>query len=162
MTTYYRFVPSNSRAPSFSPIFDGQAYTVTLLWNVSAQRYYVNCQSLLTGLVFMLPLIESIQPLEISGLEWDQINQRVVLETKIPHGLIIGKVLNINVINCIPTTYNGKGLGFALSPTQVAYPMITSPGQATIFGALDLFISMTKGYFLSTFVFRNQTFEVTP
>jgi hypothetical protein len=162
MTSYYEFLPSHRQAPSISPIFDGIPYRLRILWNISAQRYYVNCQANDGTMFFTVPLVESLPPKEINSLFWDQLNQRVILETMEPHGLIIGKVININVINCLPTTYNGSGLGFPISKTQIVYPMSTDPGTATTFGSLDMFVNLIKGYYLSTLVYRNSFFEVNP
>ena len=162
MTTYFQFVPSNSKAPTFMPTFDGQAYSITIMWNISSQRYFLNCKSIGGTLIFMIPLVESLPSMEISALEWNQNSQAVVLETAEPHGLRIGEMVDINVINCIPATYNGEGLGAVLTKTKIAYRMALDPGQATTFGVLDILISLTKGYFTSTLVYRNKAFEVNP
>jgi hypothetical protein len=162
MTTYYQFTPSNSVAPSFMPILDGLPYNVSIVWNVSGQRYYVKCVAQDGTLVFLVPLVESNDPLEIADLSWDKINKRVVATTAAPHGLIIGQSIMINIINTKPDAYDGSGFGAVLSKTQFYYPMLQDPGQVIRFGVLDRFISMTKGYFNSTLVYRHKRFEVTP
>jgi hypothetical protein len=162
MTTYAQFTPSNKKAPSFIFVFDGTQYVLTISWNISAKRYYVNCTDPSGNLVFMVPLIRNPNPIEIVSLTYDFLNQRVVVETVTPHGVPIGKIINASIINCVPDTYNGSGLMSALSETEIIYPMLQDPGQATIFGSIDYLISMTKGYFISTFIFRNNTFEINP
>jgi hypothetical protein len=162
MTIYYQFIPSKSNAPSFMPTFDGQQYNVSIVWNISAQRFYVKCMTLQGALVFLVPLVNSNPPIEITSFVWDEFNARVVATTAKSHGMPIGQVININIINTVPSAFNGSGLGFVLSDNQIVYPMQQNPGQATMLGVLDMFISMTKAYFQSTLVFRNMVFEVTP
>jgi hypothetical protein len=162
MTTYYSFIPSNVSAPNFMPTFDGTQYNVTIIYNISAQRYYVRCQTLNKDLIFLVPLVESDEPVEIIDYEWDEYNARVVATTKKPHGMPIGQTIIMNIINTKPDAYNGFGFGFVLSDTEFFYPMAQDPGQAIRFGVLDMFISMTKGYFNSTLVYRNKRFEVSP
>lgn len=162
MTTYYDFIPSNKSAPNFMPTFDGVQYTVAVIWNVSARRYYIKCMSLNSVLKFLVPLVESNSPIEIIGYTWDRLNGRVIVTLVAPHGMPIGQVINVNIVGTVHTKYNGSGLGSVLSKTEIMYPMQNNPGQVTILGVLDMFISMTKGYFNSTLVYRNNRFEVTP
>jgi hypothetical protein len=162
MTTFYNFVVSHIRAPSFTPTLDGQQYTITITFNISAQRYYINCLTIDGQLLFSVPLVESTQPIEIETLTWDQTNQRVVAKTVAPHGFTIGRVMNLSIINAKPGTYNGSGFCSILSETEFVYPMIPNPGQPFFMGAVQYLISMTKGYFQSTLVYRNRRFEVSP
>jgi hypothetical protein len=144
------------------PTLDGQQYNIQVIWNISAQRFYLNCQSIFGTLIFMVPLVINPDPIEIASLTYDNFNQRVVVKTVAPHNFPIGEVINASIINCVPTTYNGSGLLFVLSETEIVVPMSQDPGQATILGAVDYLISMTKGYFISTLIFRNGNFEVNP
>jgi hypothetical protein len=162
VTTYYQFIKSRSQAPSFMPTLDGQEYTISITWNISAQRYYVNCSSLDGTLLFSVPLISSLSPMEIETLEWDEFNGRVIATTVAPLGLPIGQVINLTVIGAIPNTYNGTGFTSILSKNQFTYPIINNPGQAFIMGSVEYLINMAKGYFQSTLIYRNEMFEVSP
>jgi hypothetical protein len=162
MTTFYPFVRSRSKAPSIIVILDGNQYTLTIIWNVAAQRYYVNCISMTGNLIFSVPLVESPQPMEVELLEWDLYNGRVVITTAAPHGFIIGSIIPIVIFNAVPSTYNGIGLVSVLDKSRLFYSMISDPGQATMMGAVEYLINMAKGYFQSTIIFRNDMFEVTP
>jgi hypothetical protein len=162
MTTFYPFIPSNIRAPSFMATFDGQIYTVTLLWNISGQRYYVNCQSVSGTLVFMVPLVESIPSKKIESLSWDEFNGVVIVTLDEPHGFPIGEIVNVTIVQAIPNTYNGSGLAMIINDTAFTYPMAQDPGYMQQGGAADFVISMTKAYFNSTLVFRNMQFEISP
>ena len=163
MTTYYSFTPSNDRPPYFMPTFDGNSYTIKILWNVSAKRYYIYCTSTINNnLIFMVPLIESSPSIVIKSLEWDQYNDRIVLETQVPHGFIVGSVVDLVISGCAPDDYNGTGLCTILSPTQIFYPLSAKPDDPDMYGVVSKIISLTKGYFLSTLVYRNGVFEVNP
>jgi hypothetical protein len=163
MTTYFPFTPNNRVAPHFSPAFDGQNYTVTALWNISAQRYYLNCIDIQNNLVFMLPMIESQSSFQIDSLEYDNVSGWVIIELDSPHNVPIGTVVVINIINCAPTTYNGSVYATALSATQIQYTLPQDLGTVTTLGQVDMLINIIKGYFTtSTLVFRNKMFEVNP
>jgi hypothetical protein len=162
MTTYYQFVPNFKRAPSFMPTFDGTQYNINILWNISAKRFYVNCRASDGTLVFMIPLITNPDPIELISLTYDEQNSRVVVETVIPHRLTVGMVINASIAGCIPIEYNGNGFMSVLSDTEIVYSMSQNPGQINVLGTFDYLISMTKGYFISTLIFRNEKFEVNP
>jgi hypothetical protein len=162
MTTYFQFLPNNRQAQSFMPTFDGALYNVTIYWNIAAQRYFVNCKDISGTLIFMVPLVGNMPPFQIKSLEYDPQNQRVVAQVDTQYYLRIGRVISANVINCVPSQYNGSGFLYVLSPNQIQYPLATDPGPATVLGVIDYLISMTKGYFQSTMIFRNGYFEVNP
>jgi hypothetical protein len=162
MTTFYPFMPSNVKAPSFMPTFDGQPYTVTILWNVSAQRFYVNCKDYNNQLVFMRPLIESPLGAEIESLIWDLENEVVIATTVAPHRFAPGEIVNISIIQAIPNTYNGNGMATVVNENTLTYPMKQNPGDIQQAGVIQYLVSLTKGYFNSTLVYRNRQFEVTP
>jgi hypothetical protein len=162
MTTYFPFTPSNRVAPQFFPTFDGQNYTIIVMWNISAQRYYLNCTDIQNNLVFMLPIIESNPALQIASMEYDDVNHWVILETFLPHNVETADLIKINIINCIPKTYNGYVNATILDDTHIQYMISPNPGVATTMGQVDLSINIIKGYFDSTLVFRNKMFEVNP
>jgi hypothetical protein len=162
MTTYFQFLPNNRKAQSFSPTFDGSIYNVTILWNISAQRYYVNCKDLSGNLIFMVPLVGNMNPFQILAMSYDALNQRVIAQVNTQYYLRVGRVFNANVIGCVPSEYNGSGFLYVLSPNRIYYPLANDPGPATVLGVIDYLISMTKGYFQSTMIYRNGYFEVNP
>jgi hypothetical protein len=162
MTTYFQFLSSNRRAQSFAPTFDGNIYNVTVYWNISAQRYYVNCKDLSGNLIFMVPLVGNMNPFQIISMSYDAQNQRVLAQIETQYYMRVGRVIQANVIGCVPNQYNGSGFLYILSHNQIYYPLSTDPGPATVLGVIDYLISMTKGYFQSTMIFRNGYFEVNP
>jgi hypothetical protein len=162
MTTYYPFIQSASRAFSFMPEFDGSNYNVTVLWNVSSQRYYVKCVSANNVLIFMVPLVNSANGAEIESLVWDENNEVVIATMVAPHGMLIGEIFNVSIIQAVPTGYNGNGMALITDVNEFTYPMSQDPGYMQQAGIAQFLISMTKSYFNSTLVFRNMQFEVTP
>jgi hypothetical protein len=66
MTTFTNFSPSTTANFQFQPTLDGQVYTVTVLWSLFGQRYYVNIAALDGTLVALLPLIGSPPNYDIS------------------------------------------------------------------------------------------------
>jgi hypothetical protein len=162
MTSFYRFISSKTQVPSFIPTFDGNQYTVTIVWNVSSQRYYVNCTDLTGNLIFFVPLISSESNLLISSLEWDINNNIIVATTEIPHNFPIGQIVNVSIIGAVPVTFNGNGNVLITNESQFTYTYPTDPGEYTYGASVGFLISMTKGYFNSTLIYRNGSFEVTP
>jgi hypothetical protein len=162
MTAYYPFVPSNVKAPSFTPILDGVNYTITILWNISAQRYYVKCTSANNNLIFMVPLVDTLIGTEIQSLVWDENNKVVIAKLVVPHNFPVGEIVNVSIIQAIPRTYNGNGMALITGTNTFAYPMDQNPGAMYQAGVVQYLISMTKSYFKSTLVFRNRQFEVSP
>lgn len=162
MTDYYPFTPSSVRAPSFSPTFDNDQYKLTITWNISGQRFYVNCVDMNGNLIYSIPVIESVPPSELEDLSWDLFNGIVVGTTVAPHGIKPGTVMLINIIGARPITYNGTGFINVLNERQFSYPMARDPGSLAYAGVVEYIISMNKAYFGSTLVYRQKIFEVAP
>jgi hypothetical protein len=162
MTTYYPFSPTNRKAPTFIATLDGQYYTISILWNVSAQRYYLNCQSNSGVLIFMVPLVETDIGVHISTLTWDDNNNVVTATLTKEHSFPVGEIVNVDIVQAVPTTYNGSGMATIISKTAFTYPMKQDPGQMEQGGIVSFLVSMTKSYFNSTLVYRNKQFEVSP
>jgi hypothetical protein len=162
MTTFYSFAPSNRKAPNYMMTFDGTAYSVTIIWNISAKRYYVLCQTMDGNLVFLVPLVETMTSIEITDLVYDEQNSRVVATIAQPFMISVGTVFNANIINTSPIGYSGFGLASVLSKDEFIYNIPQNPGLPTVYGAVDILIPITQGYFKSTLIFRNGFFEVSP
>jgi hypothetical protein len=162
MTSYYRFVPSNVKAPAFMPTFDGNQYNVTVIWNVASQRYFIQCMDLTGNLIFFVPLVETEHNYELELMEWDSYNQRIVATTKHNINIPVGDIVNATITNTVPTNLSSTGFVLILNNNQFTFPYPIDPGQVTVAGSVAFLISMTKGYFASTLVFRFGRFEVSP
>ena len=172
MTTYFNVVPSNAYAPSFSPILDGESYICKLIWNISAQRYYLLCTDFNNNLQFFVPTVASMPGIKLESLIWSN-EQKTVTGTCIsPHNIPIGTICIRTIMGAQPDPFNGIQRVLSIDPYTFTYIYINNPspdtltfGQpvvATVSGSLNHLISMSAGYFNSTIVYRNNQFEVSP
>jgi hypothetical protein len=162
VTTFYQFTPSRASAPVFTPTLDGNQYNVSIRWNISARRYYVNVVTMDGILVAAVPLITSPPSMPVSNAVWDPQNMRAVLTTANPHPFIIGAPMKVFINGMSPNAYNGAGFVLPLSKTEICYPVPIDPGQISVLGVVDYLINLVAPYFQSTLVYRNSMFEVSP
>ena len=160
--TNFAFTPSNLTAPQFTPTLDGDVYTCTVTWNLFGQRYFVNCFDNQNNPVFSVPLVTSPKAKEISGLSWDAASLRAYVETKNPHGFRVGSVVVLTLGGTTPSGYNGEYECYITSSNTFFYSLNQDPGQLVTLGVASFQVSLTKGYFNSTMVYRNGQFEVNP
>lgn len=161
MTTYFPFQPSTISAPIFMPTFDGVTYQCIVTWSLFGRRYYVNCYDGSGARIFTIPLLQTPTGFNIQSMSWDVETRQVTASCITPHGLRIGSVVDLTIVNCLPATYNGAYPCAVLNETDFAYPLSTDPGNSIAPGTADYLISMTAGYFNSTMIFRNGQFEVS-
>jgi hypothetical protein len=158
--TPYLFTPSTITVPSFSPILDGSTYNCTITWNVSAQRYYLNCFNMDGQRVFTVPVVESVPSIPINSLSWDINTKTATAVTSYNHNFSIGQEVIMVIEGATPGAYNGTVMCLMTGPNSFRYYIPTDPGTATTFGYANYLISLTAGYFASTLIFRNSVFEV--
>ncbi len=166
MTAFTDFTPTATAAFRFLPVLDGKPYSLVVTWGLAGQRWYVNLYDQTGALVFYLPLIGSSDAIATSALTWDTTTQLVTVTTAVPHGLIIGSVVELTIVGVSPSTYNGVIDVVPTSPSTLTYLQTTDPGgDATVQGTIGRDINLGAGYFqTSTLVFRESTqqFEVNP
>ena len=154
--------PARGTAPSFTPTLDGVAYTCYAVWSLFGQRYYVNCYDDVPNLVFSVALVETPESILLESLSWSPASLQVTAITKTPHGLPVGIMIDLTITDVPPDAFNGAVRAFITSPTSFQYPLNTDPGTPLGSGSVSYLISLCKGYFNSTMVFRNGQFEVSP
>lgn len=163
MTTYFSFTPTTTPpAPSFQPVLDGATYTVSVNSNLFGQRYYLLCTDQSGNIVFNVPLITSLPSAPIENLTWDGASQTATVTTVNPHYFPLGSTLDLTIAGASPTSFNGTFPMLSTGQDTLTFPLASDPGQMTVAGTLSYLISMTKGYFSSTLIFRNSIFEVDP
>lgn len=163
MTVYYPFTPTNTPpAPYFQPTLDGSTYTVTINNNLFGQRYYLFCTDQSGNIIFNVPVVTSLPSQAIEDLTWDGPSQTATVTMVNPHGYQIGLTLDLTIAGASPTGFNGTFPMLSTGTSTLTYPLAADPGQMTVAGTLSYLISMTEGYFNSTLVYRNNTFEVSP
>lgn len=158
----YKFTPSNTTAFSFQPTLDGVVYNIIVVWSLFGQRYYVNCYTNTGSLVFSLPLIGSLDSIHIQAANWN--NGFIVAKSELPHNFRIGDIVDVSIVNFLPTIYNGRHQATMTSDDTFTYELTSDPGSVVSLGDVQYNINLAAGYFNSTLVYRanSQTFEVTP
>jgi hypothetical protein len=163
MTTLFPFVPTvRPPAPSFQPTLDGNVVTITLNVNQFGQRYYALCVDQTGTIIFNVPLIESPPAMPISTLTFDLNSLTATVTLVNPHSYALGATVNLTIAGAVPTGWNGTTLMLATGPNTLTFPLSADPGVMQVAGSLSYLISICKGFFNSTLVFRNQQFEVNP
>lgn len=161
-TTFINFVPTNvAPAPSFQATLDNNIYTVTVLWNFFAQRYYIQITALDGTIVLYTALVGSPIGIDMSALSWS--NGTVTVTTETPHGLNIGQIVNATIAGAIPDAYNGLFEALVTGPSTLTYPLGADPGAATTPGIVQQNLDLVYALFTDTMVYRgaNAQFEVT-
>lgn len=174
MTTIVPFIPSNIKPYTFPVELDGVNHSITITWNVSAQRYYVNVYRTDGSWVITIPLIMSPPSRTIDSIKFNPF--QLVLEIQMvppnlwpiplsPGGLgtAPGTIIEYTLEGFNPTTYNGKYRGTHINGTLFTVPMAINPGSITIMGYVSRKLNMLASVFqTSTFIYRYGAFEINP
>lgn len=159
----YPFIPSPSGTPpSFQPTFDGEQYTVTVVWGLFGQRYYIRCVDMNGNLIYQQPLIESNPGIQLSTLAWNELTQVVNGTTVSPHGYQLGATLALTIAGASPTAYNGTWHTLITGASSFRYPsgFTSDPGPATVAGTMAYVIDMNSYYFDTALAYVNGNFAV--
>jgi hypothetical protein len=163
MTTFFPFTPRTvPPAPSFQPTLDGNVVTVTLNVNLFGQRYYALCVDQTNTVIFNVPLIESPGSVPISTLTFNPNNLTATVILVNPHAYSLGATVELTIAGANPTGWNGTFRMLATGSSTLTFPLSANPGVMITPGSLSYLISICKGFFNSTLVFRNSQFEVSP
>jgi hypothetical protein len=172
MTTIIPFLPSNLVAPKFKATFDGAQYEVTVTWNVSAQRYYINVYDVNRIWIITVPLISSPPARDVQSAYYDPFLNAIVVDLVDPSlwpcplaGPITrpGTIIEYTLDNFQPSTYNGKFRSLHINGTRFTFPMPIDPGPLIVLGRVNRLLSMVDTVFTrSTMVYRNGAFEISP
>lgn len=163
--TSYVFQPNGLIAPSFYATLDGGQYNCVITWNVSAKRYYINCYAPEGGLVFAVPVVSTLTGIQLVSLNWDvaqEVVTGVINGSFRSIGLQTGMIADMTIENCIPVSFNLAQEILVINDTTFTYLQSSDPGPLQTPGAITAYISLTAGYFNSTMIFRNGSFEVNP
>jgi hypothetical protein len=169
VTTFIPFTPTivAGRPPfQFNATFDGLVYTLTVTWSIYGQRWYITIAALDGTLIAYLPMVGSSVPKPLTSLTWKPWNGGLVQAvTAAPHSVPLGWVVEFSVSGASPSEYNaGPARCVITGPSSFVYPLAADPGPATVPGGFSYDVSLVKGYFNSTLVWRiaNAQFEVNP
>jgi len=173
VTIIIPFVPSTVRPFSFSPTLDGIVCNVIVTWNVSSQRYFINVYDNTGRWVVTTGLVSSPPARTVDSVVYDpnQLGLNVFLVDPpdwpvplSPGGLATkpGTIMDYTLENFSPSTFNGEFRGMHITETHFIVPMAINPGIPIITGVASRILSMVSGYFNSTLIYRNSSFEVSP
>jgi hypothetical protein len=174
MTTVTPFLPSNIKPFSFNALLDAGNYQITVTWNVSAQRFYINVYGLDGSWVITVPLIASPPARPIASVKYDPFMNQVLVTMVdpslwpvplAPGGLVTkpGAMIDYTLEYFQPTAYNGIFRGMHINETTFSYPMATDPGSVLILGSVSRKLNMVQGVFaISSLIYRNGAFEIDP
>jgi hypothetical protein len=161
--TLYPFIPSNTGTPpSFQPTFDGNQYTVTVVWGLFGQRYYIKCVDMNGNTIYQQPLIESLPGVQLSTLAWNEVTQFVYGTTANPHGYQLGATISLTVAGATPSKYNGTWLVLITGASSFSYPgaFTSDPGPTSVAGTLAYVVNMNAAWFGTVLAYVNGNFAV--
>jgi len=162
LTTYFPLTPSNFITPTFQPTLDGTVYTCNVNWNLYGNRYYLICYDTDNNVVFNVAIVTSPPAQTLASLVWSAATLSVTATTSTPHGFKIGTIVQLTIVNANPAGYNGAYNVAITGSATFTYPLSAYPGQVVSPGSASWQISLCRGYFNSTIVYRNSQFEVSP
>ena len=150
MSTIVAFTPSSIQAFSFQATLGGSQYTVTILWNVFGQRYYIKVEDLSGNLIIFRALTSS-GPTIISQLSW--VNGVATVTSSLPHNVPVGWAVNINVGQS-NSGFDGNFQGLSTGANTITYNLSSNPNEsASITGNLNFLVNLIQGYIDDTLVF---------
>ena len=174
MPTVIPFIPSNISVPTLNVTLDGDDYSVTVTWNISAQRYYINIYGSDGTWITTVPLVSTPPGRNINTVVFDPFLSRVTV-TMVdpllwpvplsPAGLATpaGIIIDYTLEGFDPDTYNGTFRGMNINETTFVFPMATDPGPVVIVGNVNRLMNMAAGVFTtSSLIYRNGAFEINP
>ncbi len=174
MTTIIPFIPSNIVIPTISMNLDGADYTVTVSWNVSAQRYYIDVYDQNGDWVITVPLVSTPPGRPVQSAVYDPFLNIVTVKMTDPTTWPVplssagldtapGTVIDYTLIGFDPDTYNGKFRCLHFNSTTFTFPMTTDPGSVNLLGTVNRMLNMIEPLFdISSLVYRNSAFEINP
>jgi hypothetical protein len=171
MTTIIPFIPSNIVIPTFKATFDGDDYKVTITWNISAQRYYVNIYGTDGTWIVTVPLVQTPPSRAIETVTYDILRRVMTMRLvnplyfPVPIGSNLtppGTIVDYTLENFDPPSLNGRQRSLHIDDLTFSFPLADDPGQINVVGSIARYIDMADGIFQSTFIYRNGNFEVTP
>jgi hypothetical protein len=174
MTTVIPFIPSNIRAPKFNVTLDNANYTITVTWNVSAQRYYINVYGADGTWIITTPLVSCPPARAVNSTKWDSTRRVLIVQMVDPSfwpvplasGALLtpfGSIVDYTLEGFQPDTYNGLFRGLQIDVASFSVPMDIDPGHVVVLGNVNRLMNMVQSVFqTSSLVYRNGAFEVNP
>ena len=127
------------------------------------QRYYLACYDSTNAIVFNVAVITSPAAKILETIAWSSETLQVAATTTLPHGFMVGSMVDLVIEGSVPTTYDGAFICLVTSTTGFTYPLTIDPGLNVASGSASWQVNLCEGYFTtSSIVYRNNQFEVSP
>jgi hypothetical protein len=174
MTTVVPFLPSNIKPFSFSAIFDNSQYNVTVTWNVSSQRFFINIYDVTGAWILTTPMVQSPPGRDVESVYYDpfmNVIQITLVDPSLwplplsPGGINTkpGTMIDYVLRGFQPITYNGSFRALHINETVFTFPMSTNPGPLVIAGSVNRMLNMVDTIFrTSSLIYRSGAFEIDP
>jgi hypothetical protein len=157
------FVPSNVSPPTFNATLDGSPHSITVTWNVSAMRYYLNVYDVYGTWILTTPLVTSPTGEAVSAISYDP--QRRLMNVTKASGLQVkpGTIVDYTLTGFDPPAVNGLWRCLHLDTWRFTFPIPQDPGPVMTLGSVNRILNMIGSVFQqSTLIYRNGSFEVSP
>jgi hypothetical protein len=163
MPTLIPFIPSNISPPSFNAVLDGSSYRVTVTWNISAFRYYVNIYDTSGNWIITVPLITTPPAETIASISYDRMSGLINVTKNAGLYKKPGQIVRYTLEGFQPDVLNGYWRCLTINTQQFSFPIDSDPGLITTIGTANRLMNMVATVFsTSTLVYRNGNFEVSP
>jgi hypothetical protein len=158
MTTLVDFTPSTLAPFQFQATLAGAQYTVTVLWNIFGQRYYIRIADL-SGNVILYRALTGSGPTLAATLTWS--NGLMTIATAAPHNVPVGALANITVSH-VGSTLDGDVQALATGPSTLTYALQSNdPFQGTQStpqnAVIGFGLNLVGGYGLDTLLWHDST-----
>lgn len=144
MSTYITLVPSSLAPPQFQAQLGSNLYTVTALWNIAGERYYVQVQDLNNNVIVNRPLTGS-GPVFQAVFTWD--DDVGIATLAAPHNVPIGQLAKV-WISQTGTEFDGGWNALSTGPNTLTIDELTPlDTSSTINGAVTVQpLNLVEGY----------------
>lgn len=157
MSTLVQFTPSTNQAFNFQATLGGTPCNVTVLWNVSGQRYYVQVADLSGNVLLFRPMSAS-GPVLQAQFTWALGTATAV--TALPHNVPIGSVANAYASKT-ESGFDGQYQLLATGANTLTYPLATNPNEpGPVAGNVSFALNLTQGYNLGYLLYHLETQQI--
>jgi hypothetical protein len=172
MPTVIPFLPSNITTPTFKVTLDNEDCVLTVTWNISALRYYINVYGADNRWIITVPLVSTPPARNVHAAAYDPFQNAVLIQISdsltwpVPVGGPItkpGTVIMYTMEGFQPNTYNGRFRCLHINNDFFTFPMPRDPGPLIVVGKANRYLNMIESVFeRSTLIYRNGSFEINP
>jgi hypothetical protein len=163
VTTLIPFLPSNTRAPSFTATLDGATYTIAVTWNISSARYFLNIYDAAGNWILTTALVTTPPGMAIDQASYDPMTGLVTIIKHTGWHRKPGQIVRYTLEGFDPPVLNGLWRCLTTDTLTFSFPINQDPGAIVTLGTANRLMNMIASKFTqSTLIYRNGNFEVNP